>query len=144
MEKIKREDLKSWGDLASRYTLVLFNNVTKVEGVLEEWHESHLENCEAEQMRYKLEDLQEVENPTEEQKKEIADIVNDWGEYPSCECEPYQWYIIDTNESEVEFLNKEFGLGIFESDILDLYILPVYHFGTSWGIMGLKGGYVNL
>lgn len=44
----------------------------------------------------------------------------------------YQWYAIDINEFGKEYLNKTYNLDIFYSEVLDLYILPVYHFGTPW------------
>ena len=44
----------------------------------------------------------------------------------------FQWYLTDCSESEVEFLEEHFGLLFTFSDTLDLYILAVDHFGTSW------------
>jgi hypothetical protein len=44
----------------------------------------------------------------------------------------YQWYLTDCSESDVEYLEKTFGLLFTYSDNLDLYILCVDHFGTSW------------
>ena len=44
----------------------------------------------------------------------------------------YQWYITDCNESDVEYLEKHFGLLFTYSDKLDCYILCVDHYGTSW------------
>ena len=35
-------------------------------------------------------------------------------------------------EWDQEHLNETYGMDIFYSEILQLYILPVYHFGTSW------------
>jgi hypothetical protein len=139
-------ELKSWGDLAGVGNLTLFNNCIDLNdgAVLYEWKENHLPNCETEQSRYKIEDLQEKENPTEQEKKELEELISEYGEEPYCECEPYQWYIIDRNDSDIEYLNQEYDLDIFYSETLGLHILPVYHFGTSWDILGLKGGYVNI
>lgn len=44
----------------------------------------------------------------------------------------YQWYLTDCSESDVEYLEKTFGLLFTKSDNLDLYILCVDHFGTAW------------
>lgn len=44
----------------------------------------------------------------------------------------YQWYITDCNKSDVEYLEKHFGLLFTYSDKLDCYILCVDHWGTSW------------
>jgi len=78
-------------------------------------------------------------------------VLNEWfenhtcelEENEECECEAFQWYAISVNESDVNYLKNEFDIEIFYSDTLDLHILPVYHYGTSWNILGLKGGYVN-
>lgn len=42
----------------------------------------------------------------------------------------YQWFITDCNESDVEWLEKSFGLLFSYSELLDCYILCVNHFGT--------------
>lgn len=47
--------------------------------------------------------------------------------------EIYQWYLTDAGESDVEFLEKHFGLLFAYSDLLDCYVLCVDHLGTSWG-----------
>ena len=44
----------------------------------------------------------------------------------------FQWYITDCNESDVEYLEKHFGLLFTYSDKLDCYILCVDHYGTAW------------
>lgn len=44
----------------------------------------------------------------------------------------YQWYITDANESDVEWLEKTFGLLFTYSDLLDCFVLCVPHFGTGW------------
>ena len=46
--------------------------------------------------------------------------------------EIYQWFLTDCSESDVQYLEETFGL-LFSSDLLDLYILRVPHYGTSWG-----------
>ena len=44
----------------------------------------------------------------------------------------YQWFLTDCTESEVEFLEQHFGLLFTYSDLLDVYVLCVDHFGTRW------------
>lgn len=51
--------------------------------------------------------------------------------------EIFQWYVIEIDEDEKDFLNEKYGLNIFYSETLGLFILPVYHFGTSWDYMDL-------
>lgn len=46
--------------------------------------------------------------------------------------EIFQWYLTDASEDTVEYLEKTFGLLFTYSDILDLWVLCVPHFGTSW------------
>jgi hypothetical protein len=52
----------------------------------------------------------------------------EWGE----ETEIFQWFVTDCSKSEVEFLEKSFGLLFTYSDKLDVYVLCVAHCGTSW------------
>lgn len=43
-----------------------------------------------------------------------------------------QWYITDASESDVEWLEKTFGLLFTYSELLDCFVLCVPHFGTGW------------
>lgn len=47
--------------------------------------------------------------------------------------EIYQWYLTDASTDDIEYLEKHFGLLFTYSDLLDLYVLCVDHWGTSWG-----------
>ena len=47
--------------------------------------------------------------------------------------EIFQWFITDANTSDVEYLEKHFGLLFSYSELLDTYILCVDHLGTNWG-----------
>lgn len=49
----------------------------------------------------------------------------------------YQWYITDFSEWDVEWLEETFPDLIFTySDLLDMFVLCVDHFGTPWsGVM---------
>ena len=46
--------------------------------------------------------------------------------------EIFQWFITDCSSSDVEYLEKHFGLLFSYSDMLDKYILCVDHWGTPW------------
>jgi hypothetical protein len=126
------KDLNTWADLANNYSLVLFNQCAELgDGeVLQEWMDNH--TCEAQTARLHLEDCEE------ENCKQCAQYINDYGEYPECQCEPMQWYAIAAGEFDAEHLNETYDLDIFYSDFLGIYILPVYHFGTSWTHVNLK------
>lgn len=44
----------------------------------------------------------------------------------------YQFFLTDASLDDVEFLEKTFGLKFSYSNNLDLFVLCVDHFGTSW------------
>jgi hypothetical protein len=44
----------------------------------------------------------------------------------------FQYYITDASESDVEYLEKNFGLKFSYSNKLDCFVLCVDHYGTSW------------
>ena len=44
----------------------------------------------------------------------------------------YQYYLTSLSESDVEYLEEHFGLLFAYSEMLDLYILCVDHYGTAW------------
>lgn len=50
----------------------------------------------------------------------------------------YQWFLTDCTESEVEFLEKHFGLLFTYSDLLDVWVLCVDHFGTRWSYVEIE------
>jgi len=48
------------------------------------------------------------------------------------ETEIYQYFLTSYSESDVEFLEKTFGLLFTYSDKLDCFVLCVDHWGTMW------------
>lgn len=44
----------------------------------------------------------------------------------------YQWFLTDCSELDVEYLEKRFNLLFTYSDTLEVFILCVDHYGTSW------------
>ena len=46
--------------------------------------------------------------------------------------EIFQFFLTNCTEADVEFLEKHFGLLFAYSPLLDLYVLCVDHYGTSW------------
>ena len=46
--------------------------------------------------------------------------------------EIYQWFLTSASEWDVEWLEKHFGLHFTYSELLDLYVLCVPHYGTGW------------
>lgn len=105
------KDWTTWADFANCYDLVLFNECVNIGN-----HEVQEEWYENHQCSKEHED-------------------------DDCTDEVYQWYAISASEYDVEFLNKSFNLDIFYSDTLGIYILPVYHFGTSWDYVALTASF---
>lgn len=56
------------------------------------------------------------------------DVEDEEGNYMDI----YQTYLTDCSESDVCFLEEHFGLLFSYSERLNLYILCVDHYGTSW------------
>lgn len=47
--------------------------------------------------------------------------------------EPYQYYLCHANDLDREYL-ASFGVELGYSELLDIYVLPIYDFGTSWSM----------
>lgn len=64
----------------------------------------------------------------------IYDNANfDWyDEENDTEVEVFQWYLTDISQDDATYLADRFGLLFTYSDLLNMYILCVNHFGTSW------------
>ena len=56
----------------------------------------------------------------------LYDEEND--EYP----EIFQWYLTDLSEWSKNWQEKTFDIKYVYSSVLDLYVMPVTHWGTSW------------
>lgn len=52
--------------------------------------------------------------------------------------EIYQFYLTDCSEADVEFLERTFNLKFAYSESLDLFVLCVDHFGTSWNYVSCQ------
>ena len=46
--------------------------------------------------------------------------------------EIFQFFLTNCTQSDVEFLEEHFGLLFAYSELLDLYVLCVNHYGTNW------------
>lgn len=58
----------------------------------------------------------------------------------------FQYFITDCSESEVEFLEKNFGLLFTYSEKLDCFVLCVDHCGTGWDYVscGVSDGLIKI
>lgn len=109
---IKRNDL--FRDL----NLVMCNNVTEVD-------ESFIDN-NLELFYYDCEDCGGV---GEIEGKACSGCSGE-GRHDS---EVYQYFLCRPGEYEIERL-KEYGVNLGYSEKLDLHVLPIYDFGTSWSM----------
>jgi hypothetical protein len=57
-------------------------------------------------------------------------IVNE--DFYESEQEIFQYFICSCTEWDAKYLNTFFGIQFLFSEKLDCYILPVFHYGTSW------------
>lgn len=63
---------------------------------------------------------------------EIDEFIWDNCELCNIDEEFYQYFLTDCSKDDAERLHKWFGLNFLYSEKLDLYVLCVDHFGTSW------------
>jgi len=96
--------------------MVLCNNIIKVdEGFFEDNSELFWKDCE------------ECEG-TGKTQAEPCDECNGEGRF---DIEPYQYFIVGVSQWDIERL-KEYGVEVGYSNALDVHILPIYDYGTSW------------
>lgn len=63
---------------------------------------------------------------------EIDEFLFENCELCNVEQDYYQYYLTDCSKDDAERLRAWFGLNFLYSEKLDLYVLAVEHFGTSW------------
>lgn len=103
-------------------SLILCNNITDVDPNI-------YENCRFSLFR----DDDDQDDDDEDGEAEDYRETDPFGlQHPDSDREIFQWYLTDCSESEVEFLEEHFGLLFTFSDVLDLFVLCVDHFGTNW------------
>lgn len=60
------------------------------------------------------------------------------GDGGNADMEIFQWYLIHEGDKDyVESLTGD-RLGIVYSEVLDEYVLPVWHFGTGWEYVSIE------
>lgn len=62
---------------------------------------------------------------------EKAENCDECGGNGTIPLEPYQFFVVDVSEFDIAYL-KEYGVNVGYSEKLDLHILPIYDYGTSW------------
>ena len=80
---------------------------------------------------------EELENG-EETLEHLEELAEDYAEEEQYNYEFYQYFIIDISNWDLEYLKecKQTTLQIMYSELLDVYVLGVGHFGTGWDYVG--------
>lgn len=109
-------------DLFKNLNMMLCNNITQAdENFIEENYELFYSDCED------CNGSGEIEKDGETEKCEEC-----YGEGKH-DSEVYQYFLISVDEWDIARL-KEYGVEVGYSELLDLYVLPIYDFGTSWSM----------
>lgn len=96
--------------------MILCNNITEAdESFIEDNYELFYDDCE------------ECDGQGEKDGKRCDNCGGD-GRYDN---EIYQYFLVGINDWDKERLS-EYGVELGYSKLLDLYVLPIYDFGTSW------------
>lgn len=57
------------------------------------------------------------------------------------DCEIYQFFLFDCSDYDLDRIKNDTDLLVFYSEKLELYVLGVTHFGTSWDYVGCDCNY---
>lgn len=68
---------------------------------------------------------------------EIDNSIYDNMQFDTCDedgnyIDIYQWFLTDCSEGDMKYLRDTFGLKFTYSELLDVFVLCVDHYGTSW------------
>lgn len=123
----KQNKIISYGSLidSMNINMVLCNKIIEVdwECLYSPEYDCRYEKC----ARTDFEDCTTRDDP------EIYDCDNCPYNYENCLDDFYQFFIIDTNQYQIDKLrNLKALVTILWSDELDVYILAVDHYGTNW------------
>lgn len=117
--------------------LILCNNIAEVDTELLTniicgiETEDELYNDRLEELKEENKEGLESETITLEELEEQA---REYAEEEFYNYEFYQYFIIDINDYELDYLQNcgQYTLKIMYSELLDVYVLGVTHLGTSW------------
>jgi len=105
-------------NLFKNIPMVLCNNIATVdESFVEDNFDLYYYDCE------------DCEGTGEKDGKTCEDCHGD-GRFDS---DPYQMFIVGINDWDIERL-KEYGVEVGYSNALDVHVLPIYDYGTSWSM----------
>jgi len=105
-------------DLFKSIDMLLCNNITSVdESFIEDNFELFFSDCD------------ECKGDGTKDSKTCDDCMGD-GRHES---EPYQYFLCRLDDWEKERLNS-YGVEVGYSEKLDLHVLPIYDYGTSWSM----------
>ena len=125
----------SMTELETRVETIDKSNVFRTLQTFREAHLVHVLDDSGDGVRYELCHRHDDDQDDDDEENE----AEDWHEsdpfglyHPDCDREIFQWFLTDCSQNDVEYLEEHFGLLFTFSDVLDLYVLCVDHFGTSW------------
>ncbi len=101
--------------LFKNITMILCNNITQDDDFMESNMEMFSRTCE------------DCEGQGEKDGKKCEECYGE-GRF---DLEPYQFFIVGIDEWDIKRL-KEYGIEVGYSEKLDLHVLPIYDYGTSW------------
>lgn len=120
---------------------VLCNNIVEIDYDIFTNQEAGFydwEELRDEKMAELLEEYKEELEKNDITMEELEDKAIEYADEEQYNYEFYQYFIIDINHFDVEYLKeiKQHTLKIMYSNVLDCYILGVDHFGTGWDYVG--------
>lgn len=75
--------------------------------------------------------------------KEVDGVDVDEDGYEFEMSEPYQYLVTDASEYTMNKLEERHGITSVYSEKLGVYVIPVYHYGTSWNYIGVPDNDFN-
>ena len=121
--------------------LVLCNNIINVDNELfynRECGFADYDDLKEERLEELKEEYKEELENGEETLEHLEELAEDYAEEEQYDYEFYQYFIIDISNWDLEYLKecKQTTLQIMYSELLDVYVLGVGHFGTGRDYVG--------
>ena len=126
----KRNGFVDYATLSKAFDAVLNNDIMSKTFDIGYWEQESgfVDNSEKiEEMREKIEELEEEENAKE--IEELESKIEELEEEQEYQPDIYQYYIVSDNGARIL---EEFNEIVFYNEALDMYLWGVTHYGTSW------------
>lgn len=125
-----RNGFVDYATLSKAFDAVLNNDIMSKTFDIGYWEQESgfVDNSEKiEEMREKIEELEEEENAKE--IEELESKIEELEEEQEYQPDIYQYYIVSDNGARIL---EEFNEIVFYNEALDMYLWGVTHYGTSW------------